>query len=31
VLDAGLELTRLDSYYLKGPRVFGHLFDSVEA
>ena len=26
---AGLELTRLDNYDLKGPRAFGYMFDSV--
>jgi len=31
VTDAGLELTRLDTYYLKGPRVFGYMFDGVAA
>lgn len=29
--DAGLELTRLDNYYLKGPRAFGYMFDGVAA
>ena len=29
VADAGLELTRLDNYYLKGPRAFGYMFDGV--
>src|SRR5689334_17190844 len=29
VTDAGLELTRLDTYYLKGPRAFGYMFDGV--
>jgi hypothetical protein len=29
VTDAGLELTRLDNYYLKGPRAFGYMFDGV--
>lgn len=29
VVDAGLELTRLDNYYLKGPRAFGDMFDGV--
>ena len=37
VVDAGLELTRLDNYYpllfhyLKGPRAFGYMFDGVAA
>jgi hypothetical protein len=31
VADAGLELTRLDNYYLKGPRAFGYMFDGVAA
>ncbi len=29
VAGAGLELTRLDNYYLKGPRAFGYMFDGV--
>jgi len=29
VVDAGLELARLDNYYLKGPRAFGYMFDGV--
>jgi hypothetical protein len=29
VADAGLELTRLDNFYLKGPRAFGYMFDGV--
>jgi len=29
VADAGLELTRLDNYYVKGPRAFGYMFDGV--
>jgi ubiquinone/menaquinone biosynthesis C-methylase UbiE len=29
VADAGLKLTRLDNYYLKGPRAFGYMFDGV--
>jgi SAM-dependent methyltransferase len=29
VVDAGLELTRLDNYYLKGLRAFGYMFDGV--
>ena len=29
VADAGLELTRLDNYYLKGPRAFGYMFNGV--
>jgi ubiquinone/menaquinone biosynthesis C-methylase UbiE len=29
VTDTGLELTRLDTYYLKGPRAFGYMFDGV--
>jgi hypothetical protein len=29
VTDAGLELTRLDNYYLNGPRAFGYMFDGV--
>lgn len=29
VAGAGLELTRLDNYYVKGPRVFGYMFDGV--
>jgi ubiquinone/menaquinone biosynthesis C-methylase UbiE len=29
VVDAGLELTRLDNYYLKGPCAFGYIFDGV--
>jgi hypothetical protein len=24
-------VTRLDNYYLKGPRAFGYMFDGVEA
>ena len=31
VAGAGLELTRLDNYYLKGPRAFGYMFDGVAA
>jgi len=31
MVDAGLELTRLDNYYLKGPRAFGYMFESVAA
>ncbi len=31
VAGAGLELTRLDNYYLKGPRAFGYIFDGVAA
>jgi ubiquinone/menaquinone biosynthesis C-methylase UbiE len=31
VADAGLELIRLDNYYLKGPRAFGYMFDGVAA
>ena len=29
VARAGLELTRLDNYYLNGPRAFGYMFDGV--
>lgn len=29
VLDSGLELTRLDNYYAKGPRPFGYMFEGV--
>ena len=29
VADAGLELTRLDNYYLQRPRAFGYTFDGV--
>ena len=29
--DVGLELTRLDNYYLKGPCAFGYMFDGVAA
>ena len=29
VADGGLELTRLDNYYVKGPRAFGYMFDGV--
>ena len=29
VADAGLELIRLDNYYLKGPRAFGYMFDGI--
>jgi len=29
VTNAGLELTRLDNYYLNGPRAFGYMFDGV--
>lgn len=31
VADAGLELIRLDNYYLKGPRAFGYMFDGIAA
>jgi ubiquinone/menaquinone biosynthesis C-methylase UbiE len=31
VTDAGLELIRLDNYYLKGPRAFGYMFDGIAA
>jgi len=31
VARAGLELTRLDNYYLNGPRAFGYMFDGVAA
>jgi hypothetical protein len=31
VAGAGLELSRLDNYYLKGPRAFGYMFDGVAA
>jgi ubiquinone/menaquinone biosynthesis C-methylase UbiE len=31
VADAGLELIRLDNYYLKGPHPFGYMFDGVAA
>ena len=31
VAGAGLELTRLDNYYLKGPRAFGYMFDGAAA
>jgi len=31
VAGAGLELTRMDNYYLKGPRAFGYMFDGVAA
>jgi ubiquinone/menaquinone biosynthesis C-methylase UbiE len=31
VARAGLELTRLDNYYLKGPHAFGYMFDGVAA
>jgi len=31
VAGAGLEVTRLDNYYLKGPRAFGYMFDGVAA
>jgi SAM-dependent methyltransferase len=31
VTRAGLELTRLDNYDLKGPRAFGYMFDGVAA
>jgi hypothetical protein len=27
VAAAGLELTRLDTYYMKGPRALGHTFE----
>ena len=29
VARAGLELTRLDNYYLRGPHAFGYMFDGV--
>lgn len=29
VLNAGLELTRLENYYAKGPRPFGYMFEGV--
>jgi ubiquinone/menaquinone biosynthesis C-methylase UbiE len=29
VLNSGLELTRLENYYAKGPRAFGYMFEGV--
>ena len=29
VAAAGLELTRLDTYYMKGPRTLGYTFEGV--
>jgi ubiquinone/menaquinone biosynthesis C-methylase UbiE len=29
LLESGLELTRLDNYYLRGPRAFGYTFEGV--
>ena len=31
MIGSGLEVTRLDSFYLKGPRPLGYMFEGVAA